>query len=364
VPEARAGTRQRGGAILHVLLGILGVVITVVLISTVFFRWNLDGPGSLLVPRFPLREFFRELPGHLVWLIPFMLLAASVIPLRALQWQQTLQRRVPFKERYHLVAIGAFTHNALPGKLGDIIRSFLLSRTQRLPFLQSLGSVAVCKLLEFAALMLLVALSFLGPFGKTMAHFESALKVAVSLCVGLVALVVLLAHYSRPLAQALHRQHRLPRLQHLLQHVADGLGTARSFRGMAVALVYSTGPVLASSLAYGLALQGLGISGGLFGGAVVLGAIALGQAMPGVPVGMGLYYFVTSWAARSLGASEADAAAFSTLTHLGTVLSQVTVGAISVHLRKLRLKDLRRGGSLAREAAHHVAHEAVEPVAP
>jgi uncharacterized protein (TIRG00374 family) len=349
---------------LKVLLGVVGAVLTVVLISTAFFHWNLGKPGPLLVPRFPLGEFFRELPGHLVWLVPFMLLEASLLPLRALQWQQTLQRKVPFRERYHLVAIGAFTHNVLPGKLGDIIRAFLLARTQRLPFLQSLGSVAVCKLLEFAALMLLVAVSFLGPFGKTMVQFRSALEVAVSLCVGLVALVVLLAHYSRPLAQALHRRHRLPRVENLLMHVADGLGTARSFRGMVVALLYSMGPVLASSLAYGLALSGLGIPGGLFAGAVVLGAIALGQALPGVPAGMGLYYFVTSWAARSLGASEADAAAFSTLTHLGTVLSQVALGAISVNQRKLRLKDLRRGGSLAREAARHVAHEAVEPVAP
>jgi glycosyltransferase 2 family protein len=44
------------------------------------------------------------------------------------------------------------------------------------------------------------------------------------------------------------------------------------------------------------------------------------------------------------------------------VFANVVVGAVSVHQRKLRLKDLRRGGSLAREAAHHVAHEAVEPV--
>jgi uncharacterized protein (TIRG00374 family) len=364
VPETHAPALQRDRTLLKVLLGVVGVVLSAALISTAFFRWNLSEPGPLLVPRFSLGEFFRELPGHLPWLIPFLLLSASVIPLRALQWQRTLSKPVPFKERYHLVAIGAFTHNALPGKLGDIIRSFLMARTQRLPFLQCLGSVAVCKLLEFAALMLLVAVSFLGPFAETMSHFERPLKVAVSLCIGLVALVVLLAHYAQPLAQALHRRHRLPRAQHLLQHVSEGLGTARSFQGMAVALFFSIGPVLAPALAYGLALRGLGISGGLFAGAVVLGAIALGQALPGVPAGMGLYYFVTSWAARSLGASEADAAAFSTLTHLGTVLSQVTLGAISVHQRKLRLKDLRRGGSLARQAAHHVAHDAVEPVPP
>jgi hypothetical protein len=46
------------------------------------------------------------------------------------------------------------------------------------------------------------------------------------------------------------------------------------------------------------------------------------------------------------------------------VISHVSLGAISVHQRKLRVKDLRRGGSLAREATHHVAHEAVEPVTP
>jgi hypothetical protein len=354
--------RQDGKALLKAVLALVGVVLSVVLLSTAFFRWNLGGEGPLLIPRFSLGKFFQELPGHLRWLVPFVLLSAALIPLRAVQWQRTLQKHVPFPERYHLVAIGAFTHNALPGKLGDIIRSFLMSRTQRIPFIQCLGSVAVGKLLEFTALMLLVAVSFLGPFGETMAHFARPMKIAVGLLIGFVVLVVLLAHYAMPLARVLHRRHQLPRVQGFLNHVGEGLGTARSFRGMAVALVFSVGPVVASALAYGLALKGLGIQGGLFAGGVVLGAIALGQAVPGIPAGMGLYYFVTSWAARSLGASEADAAAFSTLTHLGTVLAQVTVGAISVHQRKLRLADLRKGGSMARKAAHHVAHEFVEPV--
>ncbi|NVJ00518.1 flippase-like domain-containing protein [Myxococcus sp. AM009] len=354
--------RPSGGrALFKVLLAVFGLVLSVVLLSTAFFKWNLGGAGPLLQPRFPLGDFVRDLPGHLVWLVPFMLLQASLIPLRAVQWQRTLRRPVPFKERYHLVAIGAFVHNALPGKLGEIMRSFLLSRTQRIPFLRCLGTVGVCKLMEFAALMLLVTLSLLGPFGQTLSRFQGELKVAVSLCVGLVALVVLLAHWSGPLAFALHKRHKLPRVEGFLHHVSEGLGTARSFTGMAKVFVFSVGPVLASALAYGLALQGIGISGGLFAGAVVLGAISLGQSLPGVPAGMGIYYFVTSWAARSLGASPEDAAAFSTLTHLGTVISQVAVGAVSVHLRKIRIRDLRKGGSLAREAASHVAHDAVEP---
>lgn len=217
-------SRQGGRASLKALLVLVGVVLSVLLVSTAFFRWNLTRPGPLLEPRFSLEKFLRELPGHLVWLIPFMLLSASIIPLRALQWQRTLSKPVPFRERYHMVAIGAFTHNALPGKLGEFIRSFLLSRTQRIPFLQALGSVAVCKLLEFAALMGLVALSFLGPFGEKLARFEEALKAAVAVCVGLVVVVVLLAHYALPLARWMERRERLPRVRSLLGHLAEGLG--------------------------------------------------------------------------------------------------------------------------------------------
>ncbi|HEX8438458.1 lysylphosphatidylglycerol synthase transmembrane domain-containing protein [Archangium sp.] len=354
--------RPGGRTFLKALAVVVGVVLSVFLISSVFFRWNLRGGGPLLIQRFPLGKLVHDLPGHLRWLIPFMLLSVSIIPLRALQWQRTLSKRVPFRERYHLVAIGAFTHNAVPGKLGDFIRSFLLARTQRIQFLQALGSVAVCKLLEFAALMGLVAVSFLGPFGETMSQFAGSLRIAVGTLVGLVVLVVLLAHYALPLARALERKHKLPRVRHLLGHVSEGLGTARSFRGMAQALFFSIGPVLAPALAYGLALRGIGVRGGLFAGAVVLGAIALGQA-PGVPAGMGIYFGVTSWAARDLlGAAPEDAAAFSTLTWLGTVLSQVSVGALSVRVRGIRIRDLRKGGSLAREATSHVAHEAVQPV--
>lgn len=245
-----------GRTYLKALAVLVGVVLSVLLISSAFFRWNLGGEGPLLIPRFSLRKFVQDLPGHLPWLIPFMLLSASIIPARAAQWAMTLSRPVPFRERYHLVAIGAFTHNALPGKLGDFIRSFLLARTQRIPFLQSLGSVAVCKLLEFAALMGLVAVSFLGPFGEKMADFAGPLRIAVGLCVGLVVAVVLLAHYALPLARVLERKNRLPRVQHLLGHVSEGLGTARSFRGMAKALLFSIPPVLAPALAYGLALRG------------------------------------------------------------------------------------------------------------
>jgi hypothetical protein len=350
--------RQRGKLWLRGLLAGAGVLITVALISTVFVRWEVEGGRLLFIPRFPMGRFVRDLPRHLPWLLPFSLLTALTFPSRAVQWQRALRHPVPFRERYHLVAIGAFCNNALPGKLGDVIRAFLLARTWRLPFVEALGSVAVCKLMELAALMLLVAASFVGPFGATMQRFGGALRGAVAACLGLTVLVVLLARHSHSLSRWLRERKRLPRVQMFLVNVGEGLRTARSVWGLLGLLAASVLPVLAPAIGYGLGLRGLGIEGGLFAGAAVLGAIALGQSAIGVPAGTGIYYFVTSWAARSLGATEEQAAAYAALTHLATIVTQLGLGGLSVWLRKIRIGDLWRRKGLAEEASRRKVAEA------
>lgn len=352
--------RQRpvGNVALKSLLAVLGVAISAVLLSTVFFQWSFEGPGPLLTPRFSLENFARDLPRHLTWMVPFILLSAAIIPLRAVQWQRALPKPVPLKERYHFVAIGAFANNTIPGKLGDVVRAFLLARTQKIPFISSIGSIAVCKILETAALMVLVSACLLGPFGETTQQFRSALQVAVPALLGLVVLVIVLAHHAPNLAASLHRRGRMHRTQEVLISIGQGLGAARSFRGMFLLLLFSIGPVVAPALGYGLGLRGMGIPGGVWAGPIVLGAIALGQTAIGVPAGLGIYYFVTSWTARNLGASPEDAAAFAVLTHLSTITAQLGVGAFSVWKRKLRLSELRQHGKQATRELKHVPADA------
>lgn len=354
----RARQPPAGNVAVKSLLALLGVAISAVLLSTVFFQWSFDGHGPLLTPRFSLKEFARDLPRHLTWIVPFILLSAAIIPLRAIQWQRALPKKVPLSERYHFVALGAFANNTIPGKLGDVVRAFLMARTQKLPFVTTLGSIAVCKILETAALMVLVSVALLGPFGETTQQFRGALRVAVPLLLGLVALVILLAHYAPNLAATLHRRGRLHRTQEVLIAIGQGLGAAKTFRGMFLLLLFSIGPVVAPALGYGLGLQGMGIAGGLWAGPIVLGAIALGQTAVGVPAGLGIYYFVTSWTARNLGASPEDAAAFAVLTHLSTIVAQLGVGGFSVWKRKLKLSELRRQGKEAARELRHVPQEA------
>jgi glycosyltransferase 2 family protein len=100
--------------------------------------------------------------------------------------------------------------------------------------------------------------------------------------------------------------------------------------------------VLASSIAYGLALRHVGIEAYLLGGGLLLGAITLAQFTPGLPIGTGLYYLASAGAARALGASDDQAAAVAVLSHAATALTHLLVGAGSALAHHDRLRDLLR----------------------
>lgn len=333
---------QRGKYGLRILVAVLGTACSLLLVVSVFFTIQLPGHGPLLTPRFLFREFAHELPRHLPYLVVFTFLSALMTPLRAVQWQFTLRKRVPFWDRFHLVAIGALAHNVLPGKMGDVTRAFLLARKEGIPFVESLGSVAVSKLLELVVQILLTALVLLGPMSNAMAPFARGLRIAGAICAGLAILTLVLARYSEQLSAALERRGRWPRLQTFLRNASAGLAAMRGFEPLTVALAVSVGPVIAPALGYGIWLQALGVSGGIFGGMVVVAAITLGQSTLGIAAATGTSFAVAAWAARTLGAAPQDAAAFSTLSALGTLISQTAPGAFSLAKGKVRWSEIRR----------------------
>ncbi len=358
-PSEAPASRPRRWAV-RTLAVVAGVALSAVLISATFFRVHLAG-GLSLEPRFDVGLWLRELPANLPWVLAFMALTALVIPLRALQWRHTLGERSPgFGQRYHAVAIGAFFHNAVPGKLGEFVRALLLARRAKISFFESLGSVLIGKLLELVALICVVAVALCGPVGPgASGRLGMALAIATGLCLAFFTLALLGARHALPLGLKLQRRGKFPRVSLALMNLGKGLSATRSPRRAAIALALSTGPVLASAMAYGVALHFLGVPRGLFAGGVVLGAVSLGQLTPGLPIGMGMYYLTSSWAARSLGASGAEAASFAALTHLATASTQLLVGFVSLLSQRIRPRELLAQRERLAEAMQPQAEPAV-----
>ena len=331
----------------------IGIAVSAAALGLAFFRPQRESGGWSLVPRFDFGVWWSDLPGHLVWLIPFLLLSASLPALRALMWGFTAPAPAPsYSTRYHAIAIGALVHNTMPARLGLLVTAIFAGRRVRRPVVEMLASLLVAKLLELTALVATITavLPLMGPVvgvnhsGGTRAFGNTALAgFAVVAVLGL--LLVLLARTAPRVAGWLRRRDRVPWLVRFLEALTTGVRGVGSARRLGLGLLAAMLPVAANGLAYGLALVHGGAQSGLWGGWLLLGALTLGQFTPGLPVGTGVYLLVCSWAARALGADDGSAAAIAVLTHVGTFAANLTVGAISalIHRREIRgLFSLRR----------------------
>jgi len=334
-----------GKIIKRVLGAIVAVTLTTILIGSAFFRPSFRD-GFELSARFPLDQWVKDLPSHLWWVILFGIFTASMAPSRAFRWGFTLpkDRKPHYWDRYHSVAIGLLGNNVIPGKVGEAIRAMSLTRfTEKrgepIPFSLSLGTILVCKVLDLLALLILVSLSPAGPFFGGERGFSGGFTGVIIAVPVLIAVLFLLARYAPRIADWLHRKHRYPKIQTFLREVAVGVSASGSFLRLFFALLGTMFAIALVATGYGVALYGVGVNAGISAGVVLLAAVTLGQSPPGVPAGMGMYYLASSWAARLLGATAEQAATLAVLTHLTTVVSHILVGAVSLLIRKVRIRD-------------------------
>jgi hypothetical protein len=133
----------------------------------------------------------------------------------------------------------------------------------------------------------------------------------------------------------------MPRAGAALAALGAGLAAVAGGR-LALALALALGPALTSAVAYGFPLRAAGVPGSLAGGALLVAVITFGQLTPGLPVGAGVYWGLSAWAARRLGAADEDAAALALLSHAGMVAASVAVGLVSAVVRRAALGELVR----------------------
>jgi hypothetical protein len=332
----RGGDGRRRRAIHRVAVA-LGLTLGVLLVLLVFFkvRWE---DGLSIAARFPLGEFLRELPRHGRWLAGFALLAASLSAWRALVWRFVMRPDARYADAYHATAMGALVHNTIPGKLGPIAAAWLLARMAARPFPPLLSSQLVAKLLEMGALVAVGAVAAVA-LGAEVAVGRVALAGAAVFLV-LAGAAATVAWAAPGAAARLAR--RLPRAGAFVAALGEGLRNAGSPARLGIAAACAFGPALTAAASYAVPLDAFGVERPLAGGALVVAVITFGQLTPGLPVGTGVYWALSSWAARRLGAPAEDAAALALVTHAGMVGTQLVVGGISALVRRGALRELLR----------------------
>jgi uncharacterized protein (TIRG00374 family) len=310
--------------------------------------------------------FFRNIELHETWRAitharPGLILAAVVVTLltyivRAWRWQALLQPigHARFRTAFRTTVIGFTTTFLLPARIGEILRPYLLARTEGLKFTATFATIIIERLLDVCTVVMLFA--FALPFVNVDVGREVKTASAVAAAGAVVALVLLfmLAGHPERLGQwAGKLARRLPaRIAHATEHLvrtfAEGLLVMRHPSQLVIAAFRSV--PLWASIALGVWLTSLAfdLTFPFLGSFLVLALLAAGVSLP-TPGGVGGFHYTYLLAlTQFFGAPREASAAAALVLHAVSFVPVTILGLAFMWQDGLTLGGLKGMGAEAK----------------
>ncbi len=272
--------------------GVLGIGL-----SAAGLWWALHG-----VPWHAVTERLQDASIPLIFLCSVA--ATGIFPLRAIRWRIILDPvapKLPYGPLWRSVAIGMMASNILPFRPGELARAYALSRERPdVPFSVGLASVAVDRLFDGAAVLLLMAAAMLDPRfpGVTEIGGRSVSSVAIGVItltlVGFMMLYLLARFPDRVISVQGRLSRRLsPRLEatgrSILTSFASGLGVLRSPGRFLAVLWWALLHWMLNAFAFWLAFKAVHVDVPLSAALFVQGVVVLFVSLPSTPGFVGVF---------------------------------------------------------------------------
>ncbi len=280
----------------------------------------------------------------------FLLLALATLVLtlvfRSLRWQVLLGGGVSLGRCWSVLNIGYLVNTALPLRIGEVARAYLISRGHKFSGSHALASVALERILDALSVVVLLGLGL--PYVHSSDLFVSAGRVTALIGVGgLVAMFAaaiwpgLVQRLGDPvIARVFGRSG--PRWSRRLADALAGLSSLREPRRLILVLLWTAaiwvcaiGTIYCGARAI---LPAVPLSTAVF----VLAALGLGVAVPSSPGQIGVYEWTARTAFALTGVGESQGLPIGIIMHVINLLPLVVFGVIALS---------REGESLGRLTA-------------
>lgn len=255
--------------------------------------------------------------AHLGYLIAAVAATLSTYTLRTIRWQALLRPVGPtrFSVAFRATVIGFATIFLLPGRVGEVLRAFLVARQENLKFTATFATVIVERLLDVATVCLMFAISIPMIGVDVGRNVEVAGIVAgTGAVVALLVLFVMAGHPERLGLWAAKLGKRLPAkaagvLQHAVQAFAEGLAVMRRPTDLVAAVAWSIPVWVSIAVGIWLTSHAFDLTLSFAGAFLVVGYLAVGVSVP-TPGGAGGFHLMYKVALETFfGANPAVAAA-------------------------------------------------------
>lgn len=275
------------------------------------------------------------------WVMVGMLFDVLSYGMQAIRWKLLLQPfgRVRLGHSVRAVYAGLFANLVFPLRPGELLRSYLISKTEDIGFGRVLGSVGIERLVD-----LVIAVAGLGVaslFVPLPVRFKRAADILGIITLVMVAIVV---------AAILYLEFKLegnsPRgPKHLpskfMSALADlhAIGTAPSFY---LAVLTSTFMPFLQVLALWAMMQSYGLEFSFLAAVVVLLIINIGVSLPNAPANVGAYQFFCVLGLSVFQVEKTTAAGFSIFAFVALTLPFLFLGFFAMVRSGLSVGELRQ----------------------
>jgi uncharacterized protein (TIRG00374 family) len=283
--------------------------------------------------------------------------ATAIFALRARRWQVILSpidERVRFGALWRSTVIGMMVNNVIPARLGELARAYSLTRmAPSIPLSASIASLAVDRVFDALAVMLLMAAAIMAPSyprgaGEVSERVADTIGLGSLAAAALLTLLYLLVLFPSRFVTLFERVARrvAPSLEargrEVLLAFASGLGVLRSPLRFVSVLLWTLAHWLLNAFAFWLGFLAVGIDVGFGGALLVQGVIVIGVAVPQAPGYVGVFEAAALWTlSKVYGVPDEVALTWAIVFHLLSFIPVTLLGLwyfvrLGLHFRELR----------------------------
>jgi glycosyltransferase 2 family protein len=285
-----------------------------------------------------------------IWILPSIGVYFVGIWLRAARWRLLMS---PFADvstprLFRTILVGLAVNNVLPLRLGELVRTYLLRRSDGVPIASSLATILIERLLDLFVLCALMTavLVFVPLEGVVLALAGTTATITAMGVLGLLVITVVpkrlvdrLFEFGINLAERVHH-----RLGDLARSIVDGLRVIEDVKAVLMIVPLSVLCWLSELCLYVFLMFAMGFNSGLLSlvaGMVVANLVTI---LPSAPGYVGTYdFFLQRTLTDSFAVPEALSGAYTSLTRAVLLIPVVIAGLVFLTTEDLSLRGLTRG---------------------
>jgi hypothetical protein len=320
----------------------IGLVISVVCLVLAFQGIQLDKLWDALVGM----NYAWLAIGILIWLISYVG--------RVYRWQLLFApQKLRWLKVFDALSIGYFLSNILPGRVGDLVRAFLIGQMEGVSKARSLSTVVVERLMDGLTVVFFFGLT--GFFVPTIPNEarQGALGVAAMGVVGIAGLLFLT--FQKELGMRwLHRLAspfpflQRPGLWHALESLIDGFAVLRSPRPVFGVIVWSLYAWITGGLVYWVVMFATGLTDPagvalpLSAAFLVMTVTSLVVVVPSSPGYLGVFHATAVFVLTTIyGVDKTTALSYAVVVHGTSYLWLMILGVFSISREGLSYQGLQ-----------------------